>query len=87
MSCRDYCDAEEMADRWIKSDAEKYATIEKLRLDISSLKSRNDLLARIACKALAELETKGVAEDILKDKEVADWWAEHQVLDKKFQGK
>jgi ABC-type cobalamin/Fe3+-siderophores transport system ATPase subunit len=51
---------------------------------ITKLKAQNDKLARIACKALAELEKNGV-EDLLLlgDDEVRDWWKAHKEADAK----
>lgn len=47
-----------------------------------------DKLARIACKALTELEKYedgGLETLILKDPEVAEWWANHKEADRKAQ--
>ena len=47
-------------------------------------KEQRDLLARIACKALTELESNGIAEALLlRDDEVAQWWARHKEADRK----
>lgn len=46
---------------------------------IRELKKQADMLARIACKALTELEKNEVADLlILKDDEVATWWKKHK---------
>lgn len=46
-------------------------------------KEQRDKLARIACKALTELENNGIVEAILlRDDEVAAWWAEHKEADR-----
>ena len=48
------------------------------------LKARADMLARIACKAMTELESNSI-EDLLllKDDEVRTWWAAHKEADRK----
>lgn len=52
--------------------------------EVRKLKKEADKLARIACKALTELEENGVAEVLLlKDDEVREWWAKHQEDDRK----
>ena len=49
------------------------------------LRERNDMLARIACKAMNLLEELGKEDFLLiKDKEVRDWWMEHKVLDAEY---
>lgn len=52
--------------------------------DIKRLKKEADMLARIACKALTELENNKI-EDLLllRDDEVRTWWAEHKEADRK----
>lgn len=52
------------------------------------LKDRADLLARIACKAMTELENNKI-EDLLllRDDEVRDWWAKHKEADRKAREK
>lgn len=52
--------------------------------EIKDLKKLADKLARIACKAMTELERQGV-EDlfILKDDEVRTWWSAHKIADAK----
>jgi ABC-type cobalamin/Fe3+-siderophores transport system ATPase subunit len=51
---------------------------------IRELKKQADMLARIACKALAELEANEI-EDILllRDDEVREWWQAHKEADRK----
>ena len=51
---------------------------------IRELKKQADMLARIACKALTELEDNKI-EDLLllKDDEVRVWWAAHKEADRK----
>lgn len=52
------------------------------------LKDRADLLARIACKAMTELENNKI-EDLLllRDDEVREWWAQHKEADRKAREK
>lgn len=52
------------------------------------LKARADMLARIACKAMTELENNSI-EDLLllKDDEVRTWWAAHKEADRKAREK
>jgi hypothetical protein len=54
------------------------------REKIRELKKQADMLARIACKALAELEANEI-EDILllRDDEVRVWWQAHKEADRK----
>lgn len=48
------------------------------------LKERADMLARIACKAMDELETNSIAEAILlRDDEVREWYVAHKEADRK----
>lgn len=48
------------------------------------LKEQCDRLARIACKAMTELEKDGHADFLLlKDDEVRDWWLKHKEADRK----
>lgn len=62
--------------------------------DLRNAQERNHLLARIACKALTELErldkerlgsgptkTKGLPNAIFRDPEIARWWPEHKKRD------
>ena len=52
------------------------------------LKDRADMLARIACKAMTELENNKI-EDLLllRDDEVREWWAKHKEADRKAREK
>jgi len=52
------------------------------------LKERADMLARIACKAMTELENNRI-EDLLllRDDEVRIWWAKHKEADRKAREK
>jgi len=52
------------------------------------LKARADMLARIACKAMTELENNRI-EDLLllRDDEVREWWAKHKEADRKAREK
>ena len=51
---------------------------------IRELKKQADMLARIACKALAELENNNIEDMLLlKDDEVRTWWAKHKEDDRK----
>ena len=52
------------------------------------LKERADMLARIACKAMTELENNNI-EDLLllRDDEVRTWWAKHKEADRKAREK
>ena len=52
------------------------------------LKERADMLARIACKAMTELENNKI-EDLLllRDDEVRTWWAKHKEADRKAREK
>ena len=49
--------------------------------EITQLKERNDLLARVACRAHAALEKVDPANKVLKIKENREWWAEHKAAD------
>lgn len=55
---------------------------------IRELKKQADMLARIACKALTELEKNSV-EDLLllKDDEVRTWWSKHKEDDAREQAR
>ena len=55
---------------------------------IRELKKQADMLARIACKAMTELE-KNEVEDmlILKDDEVRTWWKQHKEDDTREQAR
>ena len=54
------------------------------RRKIRELKKQADMLARIACKALTELEDNKI-EDLLllRDDEVRAWWQAHKEADRK----
>ena len=74
MPCRDYA-----SDRYSSpTDSWQY----------QEMKNRADLLARIACKAMTELENNKI-EDLLllRDDEVREWWAKHKEADRKAQEK
>ena len=73
MPCRDYgSDDVSPTDSWQYRD----------------LKERADMLARIACKAITELENNKI-EDLLllRDDEVRTWWAKHKEADRKAREK
>jgi len=67
-------------DKWRSYDDDSA----KIRL----LKEQADMLARIACKALQELENNQI-EDLLllRDDEVREWWAAHKEADRKAREK
>lgn len=47
-----------------------------------ALKRRADMLARIACKAMTELERQGTQDFLLlRDEEVRVWWEQHKIDD------
>lgn len=51
---------------------------------IRELKKQADMLARIACKALGELENNKIEDMLLlKDDEVREWWLKHKEDDRK----
>jgi hypothetical protein len=59
------------------SDAEYFQQRER------ELKTKLDLVTRVACKAMTELERYGVAAAILlRDREVDSWWHRHKELDR-----
>jgi hypothetical protein len=74
MPCRSY------DDDWRSSDFND----DKIR----KLKEQADMLARIACKAMTELENNRI-EDLLllRDDEVREWWAKHKEADRKAREK
>jgi hypothetical protein len=74
MPCRSY------DDDWRSSDFDD----DKIR----KLKEQADMLARIACKAMTELENNKI-EDLLllRDDEVRTWWAKHKEADRKAREK
>jgi hypothetical protein len=50
------------------------------------LKARADMLARIACKAMTELESNSIGDFLLlRDDEVRTWWLAHKEADRKAQ--
>ena len=52
--------------------------------DVKRLKREADKLARIACRALEELERNGIEDMLLlKDDETREWWAKHKEADRK----
>jgi len=52
--------------------------------DVKKLKTRLDMLARIACKAMDELVKQGKADFLLlEDEEVREWYAQHVEDDRK----
>jgi len=51
---------------------------------IRELKKQADMLARIACKALSELEENKIEDMLLlRDDEVREWWQKHKEDDRK----
>jgi len=47
------------------------------------MKDRADMLARIACSAMTELESNGISEVLLlKNDEVREWWGQHKEADR-----
>lgn len=52
--------------------------------DVRRVKKEADKLARIACRALEELERNGIEDMLLlKDDETREWWAKHKEADRK----
>jgi hypothetical protein len=48
------------------------------------MKARIDLLARVACRALTELEDNGIADFLLlRDDETREFWEKHKEFDRK----
>jgi hypothetical protein len=48
------------------------------------MKARIDLLARVACRALTELEDNGIADLLLlRDDETREFWIKHKEFDRK----
>ncbi len=75
MPCRDF--ESDWGVNWI--DSKSVAIDEKALM-------QNDRLARIACKAMQELERLNAADFLLlKDEEVATWWTAHKEADRKAQ--
>jgi hypothetical protein len=51
---------------------------------MQQMKARNDLLARVACRALTELEDNGIADMLLlRDDETREFWIKHKEFDRK----
>lgn len=74
MPCRDYD-----SDGWGNGSASDPTSSWQYR----DLKNRADMLARIACKAMDELETNQIAEAILlRDDEVREWYVAHKEADR-----
>lgn len=56
--------------------------------DVRRIKREADKLARIACKALQELENNGIEDMLLlKDDETREWWTKHKEADRKAREK
>ena len=52
--------------------------------EMRKMKERNDLLARVACRALTELEDNGIADLLLlRDDETREFWIKHKEFDRK----
>ena len=52
--------------------------------EMRQMKERNDLLARVACRALTELEDNGIADLLLlRDDETREFWIKHKEFDRK----
>lgn len=48
------------------------------------IKDRADMLARIACAAMTELEDNSISEVLLlKNDEVREWWGQHKEADRR----
>jgi hypothetical protein len=70
MPCQSY------DDNWRSHDSD--------RDKIKELKQQADMLARIACKALDELEANKIEDMLLlRDDEVRTWWMKHKEDDRK----
>ena len=67
---------------------DKWRSYDDDRDKIRDLKEQADMLARIACKAMTELENNKI-EDLLllRDDEVREWWAKHKEADRKAREK
>lgn len=71
MPCRDY-------------DSDSWGNGGVSTATYNELKARADMLARIACKSLDELESNGIVEAILlRDDEVREWYVAHKEADRK----
>ena len=56
--------------------------------DVKRLKKEADKLARIACRALQELEDNGISDMLLlKDDETREWWLKHKEADRRAREK
>jgi len=54
--------------------------------ELRRMKARIDLLARVACRALTELEDNGIADFLLlRDDETREFWEKHKEFDRKRQ--
>jgi len=51
------------------------------RYAASDWKEKTDMLARIACKALTELEKLEPSNELFSNKEAATWWEAHKKAD------
>ena len=52
--------------------------------ELRRMKARIDLLARVACRALTELEDNGIADLLLlRDDETREFWEKHKEFDRK----
>jgi hypothetical protein len=52
--------------------------------ELRQMKARIDLLARVACRALTELEDNGIADFLLlRDDETREFWEKHKEFDRK----
>jgi hypothetical protein len=51
--------------------------------ELRRMKARIDLLARVACRALTELEDNGIADMLLlRDDETREFWIKHKAFDR-----
>ena len=50
---------------------------------VLAIKRQADRLARVACAAMKAYEAGTSLAELLKDKEVADWWKKHKAADEK----
>ena len=79
MPCRDYD-----SDSWSNNGGNNGSSDPTNTWQYKDLKDRADMLARIACKAMDELETNSIAEAILlRDDEVREWYVAHKEADRK----
>jgi hypothetical protein len=70
MPCRDY-------------ETDSYYTGTSMSGSVKVLKIQADRLARIACTAMKAYEAGTPISELLKDNEVASWWADHKKADEK----